>query len=85
MINKFKIRAAVLEKNNHPLVIKNIFLKENIKNKQVLVKIYFSGICGSQIGEINAVKGKDRYLPHLLGHEATGEIVKTNNLNSLKY
>ena len=36
------------------------------------VKIIYSGICGSQLGEIDGVKGKDRYLPHLLGHEATG-------------
>jgi hypothetical protein len=33
------------------------------------VKIHFTGICGSQIGEINGVKGPDQYLPHLLGHE----------------
>ncbi len=82
MKNNFKIKAAVLEKSKHPLVMKDIFLKEKIKTKQVLVKIYYSGICGSQIGEINAIKGKDKYLPHLLGHEATGKVIQTNSLNS---
>lgn len=44
---------------------------------QVLVKILFTGICGSQIGEIEGVKGEDKYLPHMLGHEGTGIVVKT--------
>jgi len=35
----------------------------------------YSGVCGSQLGEIDAVKGKDKYLPHLLGHEGSGEIL----------
>jgi S-(hydroxymethyl)glutathione dehydrogenase/alcohol dehydrogenase len=39
---------------------------------QVLVDIQASRICGSQIGEIDGVKGPDKWLPHLLGHEAGG-------------
>jgi S-(hydroxymethyl)glutathione dehydrogenase/alcohol dehydrogenase len=42
----------------------------------VLVKVLASGICGSQIGEINGVKGPDRFLPHLLGHEGCGEVLE---------
>ena len=34
-------------------------------------------MCGSQLGEIDGVKGKDKYLPHLLGHEAVGEVIET--------
>ena len=41
--------------------------------------MYYSGICGSQIGEINGVKGKDNFLPHLLGHEGSGIIINKNN------
>jgi S-(hydroxymethyl)glutathione dehydrogenase/alcohol dehydrogenase len=37
-----------------------------------LVEIKSTRICGSQLGEIDGVKGADRYLPHLLGHEAGG-------------
>ena len=78
MNTKLKIKAAVLEKNFQPLKIKNIFLKDELKKNQILVQIYYSGICGSQIGEINKVKGKDNYLPHLLGHEGTGKIININ-------
>jgi S-(hydroxymethyl)glutathione dehydrogenase/alcohol dehydrogenase len=38
----------------------------------VLVEIKTSRICGSQLGEIDGAKGPDKYLPHLLGHEAGG-------------
>lgn len=39
---------------------------------QVLVKFSYSGICGSQLNEVYGLKGPDRYLPHLLGHEGSG-------------
>src|SRR5437867_11801651 len=42
---------------------------------QVLVKIQCSGICGAQLGEIAGVKGPDKFLPHLLGHEGGGVVV----------
>ena len=32
-------------------------------------------MCGSQLNEIYGKKGKDEYLPHLLGHEAIGTVV----------
>jgi S-(hydroxymethyl)glutathione dehydrogenase / alcohol dehydrogenase len=37
--------------------------------------VQYSRICGSQIGEIYGVKGPDRYLPHLLGHEGAGTVL----------
>ena len=40
------------------------------------MKVLYSGICGSQLGEIDGAKGEDKYLPHLLGHEGSG-IVKS--------
>ena len=43
---------------------------------QVFVKIEYSGICGAQINEIDAVKGPDQYLPHLLGHEGVGTVLE---------
>ena len=39
------------------------------------MKVHVSGICGSQIGEIKGVKGKDEYLPHLMGHEGCGTVL----------
>lgn len=72
-----KMRAAILVEQNKPLVIGDVFLPENLDFGQVLVKILYSGICGSQIGEIDGVKGPDKYLPHLLGHEGSGEVLET--------
>jgi len=75
MKKKIEIKAAVLNKINHDLELKRIYHEGDLSKNQALVKIIYSGICGSQIGEISGVKGKDKYLPHLLGHEATGKIV----------
>jgi Zn-dependent alcohol dehydrogenase len=41
------------------------------------VRLHYSGICGAQINEIDAVKGPDKFLPHLLGHEGSGVVQKT--------
>ncbi len=43
---------------------------------QVLVKIHYSGICGAQINEIEAAKGPDKFLPHLLGHEGSATVLE---------
>jgi len=40
------------------------------------VKIHCSGICGAQINEIEGAKGPDKFLPHLLGHEATATVLE---------
>jgi len=74
-----KIKAAILVKQNSPLVIDEISFPQKLFKGQVLVKIFYSGVCGSQLGEITGVKGKDKYLPHLLGHEAVGEVVDFGN------
>ena len=47
-----------------------------LKYGQVLVKMICTGICGAQINEIDAVKGPDKFLPHLLGHEASAEVME---------
>ena len=69
------MKAAILVEQKKPLVIAEIELPTTLDVGQVLVKIHYSGICGSQIGEIDGAKGPDRYLPHLLGHEASGTVV----------
>ena len=77
MINKIKsTKAAILFKQGKPLLIKRVELPEKLFHGQVLVKNFYSGVCGSQLGEIDGVKGKDRYLPHLLGHEAVGIVLE---------
>ena len=68
------MQAAILAQSGQELIIDEVTLPEQLDIGQVLVKIHYSGICGSQIGEIDAIKGPDRYLPHLLGHEGTGVV-----------
>ncbi len=70
------MNAAILVEQNMPLIIDEVELPEKLKIGQVLVKIHFSGICGSQIGEIDGAKGPDKFLPHLLGHEASGTVLQ---------
>jgi Zn-dependent alcohol dehydrogenase len=70
-----KSLAAILEKSGRELIIDEIDLPENLKSGQVLVKVITSGICGAQVNEINAVKGPDQFLPHLLGHEGFCEVL----------
>lgn len=77
-----KFKAAILEKSNSDLVVDEIIFKGNLKAGQVLVKIFYSGICGAQINEIQASKGPDKFLPHLLGHEGYGEVVEIGELVS---
>ena len=85
-IKKIFMKAAVLFKSKKPLkILKNIELPEQLLSGQVLVKLHYSGICGSQIGEIDSIKGKDKYLPHLLGHEGSGTVIETGpNVKTLK-
>ena len=68
------MKAAILVEQNKPLVIGHVELPHALEAGQVLVKVHCSGICGSQLGEIDGAKGEDKYLPHLLGHEASGVV-----------
>ena len=66
------MKAAILNKSKEPLVVADIVLPKKLDVGQVLVKLVYSGICGAQINEIDAMKGPDNFLPHLLGHEGSG-------------
>jgi len=69
------MQAAVLTELKAPLQLAELTLPESLAVGQVLVKVHFSGVCGSQLGEIDGAKGEDKYLPHLLGHEASGTVL----------
>tara|TARA_Y100000294_G_scaffold52897_1_gene49885 strand:- start:81 stop:1106 length:1026 start_codon:yes stop_codon:yes gene_type:complete len=70
------MKAAILVESKKPLIIADIDLPAKLEFGQVLVKITYSGICGSQINEIDAAKEPDKFLPHLLGHEGSGIVEK---------
>jgi S-(hydroxymethyl)glutathione dehydrogenase/alcohol dehydrogenase len=69
-------RAAILSESRRPLVVDKIAMPEALDAGQVLVRVLYTTICGAQINEIDALKGPDRFLPHLLGHEASAEVVE---------
>jgi S-(hydroxymethyl)glutathione dehydrogenase/alcohol dehydrogenase len=67
------LRAAVLRHTGQELSV------EEIKScpltfGQVLVRISYSGICRSQLMEQLGMRGEDKWLPHLLGHEGYGVV-----------
>lgn len=66
--------AAILDKTNGPLKIKDIEIPK-LREGDVLVRIHYSGICGSQINEIKGIRDTSKFYPHLFGHEASGVVV----------
>jgi S-(hydroxymethyl)glutathione dehydrogenase / alcohol dehydrogenase len=70
------MRAAILVEQRKPLVVAEVVLPRELEAGQVLVKVHCSGICGSQLGEIDGAKGEDKFLPHLLGHEGSGVVME---------
>lgn len=66
-----KTLAAVLVAHNQPLELLDLEIPP-LQPGQVLVDIAYSGICGTQIGEWHGTRGPDKFLPHCLGHEASG-------------
>lgn len=75
-----EFQAAILEQSRQPLIVDTVTLPEQLQAGQVLVKLRYSGICGAQLNEIDAAKGPDKFLPHLLGHEGLGEVLEVGPL-----
>src|SRR2546421_5638215 len=69
-------KAAILVESRKPLVIDEIEFPDALDVGQVLVQVLHSGICGAQINEIEAAKGPDKFLPHLLGHEGCATVLE---------
>jgi S-(hydroxymethyl)glutathione dehydrogenase / alcohol dehydrogenase len=73
------MRAAVLRELNASLEVLELETPEFLEPGQVRVRMLYSPICGSQIGEVKGLKGRDEYLPHLLGHEGIGLILEVHH------
>ena len=65
MNNNFSSTFAVLRNIKKPLIIETL-KTPSISDDQLLIKIKYTYICGSQINEIDGKKGKDKYLPMYL-------------------
>src|SRR5262245_23867936 len=68
--------AAILVELRKPLELVELEVPA-LKPGQILVEIAYSGACGSQVNEAMGLKGEDKWLPHCLGHEATGIVLET--------
>jgi len=66
-----KIQAAVLRQLGQELSVEELNSCP-LTTGQVLVRMYYSGICRSQLMEQQGKRGADKWLPHLLGHEGYG-------------
>jgi len=66
-------QAAILTQLKAPLEFWELELP-SLKEGQVLVKMAYSGLCHSQLNEIKGLKGEDKFLPHTLGHEGSGQV-----------
>jgi Zn-dependent alcohol dehydrogenase len=69
-----KGRAAILVQPRAPLVVDEIEFPDPGAD-QVLVKLFASGVCHSQLHTIARPPRPGRRLPALLGHESTGVVV----------
>lgn len=67
--------AAVLFRCGEPLQLVELSIPE-LKPGQVLVDVSYSGVCHSQLLEVQGKRGPDRFLPHTLGHEGSGAVVE---------
>lgn len=68
-------RAAVLRSPGRPLDVIEV-ARPRLAAGQVLVRIRYSGVCRSQLMEVRGLRGPDRWVPHLLGHEGVGHVVE---------
>ena len=72
-----KTAAAVLRNIGGPLIIEELEIPK-LEKGQVLVKVLYSGLCRSNINEINGRKGAE-FIPHLTGHEASARVIEVGD------
>jgi Zn-dependent alcohol dehydrogenase len=70
-----KVRAAIFVEPNKPLVVDEVEFPDPGPD-QVLVKLFASGVCHSQLHTMSRPPRPGHRLPALLGHESTGIVAK---------
>lgn len=68
-------RGAILWETGRPLVVADALEVPAPGPGQVRVRVSHAGVCRSQLLEARGDRGRDPYLPHLLGHEGTGTVI----------
>ena len=54
------MQAAILAELHQELIIDEVSLPKKLDYGQVLVEVCYSGLCGSQSGEIDGGKGEEK-------------------------
>lgn len=72
MDEELTFTAAILRETGCYPSLGQVRFRGPLVDKQVLVKVLVSGICGKQLEECKGHFGVDKYLPHMLGHEGVG-------------
>ena len=67
--------AMILTDFNKELEYRSIELQD-LSEYDVFVKILYSGVCHTQLLEARGRRGVDDFLPHCMGHEASGIVEK---------
>ena len=76
--------AMILTSVNEKLEYREIRLQK-LSEYDVFVKIMFSGVCHTQLLEARGRRGVDNFLPHCMGHEASGIVEEIGkNVTSVK-
>ncbi len=70
-----KTLAAVLVRTGEPLELADLDVPA-LQPGQVLIEVAYSGVCHTQVLEVQGRRGADRYLPHCLGHEGAGRVLE---------
>ena len=66
MIKK-NIQAAILTNQKSDLMLIHDLKVVELTDYQIFIKILYTGICKSQLMEIDGLRGHDPWLPHCLG------------------
>ena len=72
-----KSRAALLVEVNKPLIVDEIGLGDP-QGGEVLVKLFATGVCHSQLHQIHGTIPGVR-MPGIIGHEGTGVVMKVGS------
>lgn len=68
-------QAYVLRESGQIPKLETIQVSEDLERGQVLAKVRFTSLCGTQLEEIFESSRNKNYMPHLFGHEASAEVV----------
>lgn len=79
-VRKIKMRAMVLEKIRHPLVLKDVPIP-TLKRGEVLIKVDSCGVCRTDLHIIDGELPHPQ-LPLILGHQIVGTIAKVEETDS---